>query len=84
MHEEAEHDVERKQVRGGPGECVSDCVCVVSAQGLPVAPLEGTQSTGTPVAFFSLSQHLNASTLINMMHYLKATLLDPTRSFSTS
>lgn len=30
----------------------------------------------------SLSQHLNANTITNTMHYLKATVLDPTRSFS--
>lgn len=39
--------MERKQVSGGP----SDCVSVVSAQELPMAPLQRTQSTGTPVAF---------------------------------
>lgn len=39
--------MEKEHVRAGIGNCKN----VVSGQGLPMAPLQGTESAGTPVAF---------------------------------
>lgn len=62
---------------GGTGgwEC---CVCTRASDG----PIRKNTEHWDPGCFFFLSQHLNANTIRNTMHYLKATVLDPTRSLS--
>lgn len=53
------------------------CVCTRASNG----PIIKNTEHWNPSSFFPLTQHLNANTLTNTMHYLKATVLDPTRSF---
>lgn len=83
MHEEPEHlwevscGEEAGKWRASVCEC---CVCTRASSG----PITKNTEHWNPNCFSPLSQHLNANTLTNTMHYLKATMLDPTRSFSTA
>lgn len=90
MHGKPEHVQEvgwATEVHVGCGEGVCEwwdrqlckcCVCTRASTG----PIIKNTEHWDPSCFFSLSQHLNANTITNTMHYLKATVLDPTRSFS--